>query len=106
MEEHIDLFQKIITKIQDKVDYADIISLKGNSNSILMKDNKFQNIDSGITTGARIRVLKNGAWGFAYTNDISKLEEITENAIKISNSLSGEVELAEADIIEEKNIAI
>ena len=40
MEEHIDLFQKIITKIQDKVDYADIISLKGNSNSILMKDNK------------------------------------------------------------------
>ena len=102
MEEHIDLFQKIITKIQDKVDYADIISLKGNSNSILMKDNKFQNIDSGITTGARIRVLKNGAWGFAYTNDISKLEEITENAIKISNSLSGEVELAEADIIEDK----
>ena len=81
MEEHIDLFQKIITKIQDKVDYADIIAGKGNSNSILMKDNKFQNIDSGITTGVRIRVLKNGAWGFAYTNDISKLEEITENAI-------------------------
>ena len=50
MEEHIDLFQKIITKIQDKVDYADIISLKGNSNSILMKDNKFQNIDGDLHT--------------------------------------------------------
>ena len=102
MEEHIDLFQKIITKIQNQVDYADIRAGKGNSNSILMKDNKFQNIDSGISTGAGIRVLKNGAWGFAYTNDISKLEEITENAIKISNSLTGEVELAEADIIEDK----
>ena len=101
MEEHIDLFKKILTKIDDKVDYADIRAGKGNNTSIIMKDNQIQEINTGLSTVARIRVLNNGAWGFASTNDFSKLEEISEKAIKISNSLTGDIELAECEIIED-----
>lgn len=102
MEENIDLFNKILSKIEDKVDYADIRAGKGNNTSIIMKDNQIQEINTGLSTVARIRVLNNGAWGFASTNDFSKLEEISQKAIKISNSLSGDIELAECDIIEDK----
>ena len=101
MEEHIDLFKKILTKIDDKVDYADIRAGKGNNTSIIMKDNQIQEINTGLSTVARIRVLNNGAWGFASTNDFSKLEEISEKAIKISNSLTGDIELAECEIVED-----
>ena len=66
-----------------------------------MKDNQIQEINTGLSTVARIRVLNNGAWGFASTNDFSKLEEISEKAIKISNSLTGDIELAECEIVED-----
>lgn len=102
MEEHMDLFQKIISKVEQKVDYVDIRAGKGNNTSIIMKDSKIQEVNSGISLGARIRVLNNGAWGFAYTNDFSKLEEISNTAIKLSNSLSGDIKLSEEDIIEDK----
>ena len=102
MEEHMDLFKSILKKIEDKVDYADIRAGKGNGTGIIMKDNQVQEINTGLSTVARIRVLNNGAWGFATTNDLSKLEEISEKAIKISNSLTGDIKLAECDIIEDK----
>ena len=52
MEEHIDLFKKILTKIDDKVDYADIRAGKGNNTSIIMKDNQIQEINTGLSTVA------------------------------------------------------
>ena len=59
MEENIDLFKKILTQIEDKVDYADIRAGKGNNTSIIMKDNQIQEINTGLSTVARIRVLNN-----------------------------------------------
>jgi len=102
MEANMDLFEKIINKIENNVDYVDIRAGKGNNTSIIMKDDKIQEINTGLATGARIRVLNNGAWGFAYTNDFSKLEEISKKAIKISNSLTGNIKLAETEVIEDK----
>ena len=43
--------------------------------SILMKDGDVDEINTGMSLGARIRVLNNGAWGFAYTTDLSKINE-------------------------------
>ncbi|KZX17333.1 TldD/PmbA family protein [Methanobrevibacter filiformis] len=99
MEEHKDVFDKILNNISDKVDYADIRAGKGNSNSIIMKDGEIQEINSGLNIGARIRVLKNGAWGFGFTSEISKLEEMAESALKLSKSLKGDVELDTIDIV-------
>ena len=102
MEEYINLFEKVIEKTIPKVDYIDIRAGKGNSTSILMKDGEIDEINTGMSISARIRVLNNGAWGFAYTTDISKFDEITETALKLSNSLKGDIELAESEIITDK----
>ena len=49
MEKHIDLFKKIIDKLESKVDYADIRAGKGNGTSIIMKDDKINEINTGLT---------------------------------------------------------
>lgn len=102
MEQYLDLFKKIITTTEKEVDYVDIRAGKGQNTSLVMKDGKMQSINTGITLGARIRVLKNGAWGFAYTNDINELEEISKTSIKISQSIKGDISLSDTDIIEDK----
>ena len=104
MEEYIDLFEKIIEQTIPQVDYIDIRAGKSDNTSILMKDGNIDEINTGMSLGARIRVLKNGAWGFAYTTDISKLNEITDTAIQLSNSLTGDVELSESEIVNDKVI--
>ena len=67
-----------------------------------MKDNNVEEINTGISLGTRIRVLNNGAWGFAFTTDLSKINEITETALKFSNSLNGDVALSENEVIKDK----
>lgn len=102
MEEYTDLFEKVIAKTIPQVDYIDVRAGMSNNTSILMKDGDVDEINTGISLGARIRVLKNGAWGFAYTTDLSKLNEITDTAIQLSNSLTGDVELSECEVIKDK----
>ena len=102
MEEYIDLFEKVIAQTISQVDYIDIRSGMSNNTSILMKDGDVDEINTGISLGARIRVLKNGAWGFAYTTDLSKLDEITDTAIQLSNSITGDVKLSKSEVIRDK----
>lgn len=102
MEEYINLFEKTIEETIPKVDYIDIRAGKANSTSILMKDGEIDEITNGRDISARIRVLNNGTWGFAYTTDLSKFHEITETALKLSQSLKGDTTLAEAEIIKDK----
>ncbi|WP_458456442.1 TldD/PmbA family protein [Methanobrevibacter sp.] len=105
MEEYIDLFEKVIAKTGPQVDYIDIRCGMGENNSILMKDGDVDEINAGMSLAARVRVLNNGAWGFAFTTDLSKMNEVTDTAIKFSNSLKGDVTLSETDIIKD-NIAV
>ena len=102
MEEYIDLIEKVIAQTSPKVDYIDVRFGIGDNTSILMKDGDVNEINTGMSLGARIRVLNNGAWGFAYTTDLSKLNEITQTAIKLSNSLKGDVKLSESEVITDK----
>ena len=50
-------------------------------------------------------MLNNGAWGFAYTTDLSKINDITQTAIKLSTSLKGDVKLSESEVVKD-NIAV
>lgn len=102
MEEYKDLCEKVIEKTIPKVDYVDIRVGSGKNTSLIMKDGNIDEINTGSILGASIRVLNNGAWGFSYTNDLSKLEEIAETSIKLSNSLKGDVQLADADVVKDK----
>lgn len=102
MEEYYNLFEKIIDKTSKKVDYLDIRLGISDNTSILMKDGNVDEVNSGMNLSARIRVLNNGAWGFANTTDLSKIEEITETALTLSNSLKGDVSLSENQVIKDK----
>ena len=102
MEEYIDLFEKVIAKTSPQVDYIDIRAGIGENTALLMKDGEVDEINTGMSLAARVRVLNNGAWGFAYTTDLSKINEITDTAIKFSNSLKGDVSLSETEIIKDK----
>ncbi|AMD17996.1 hypothetical protein TL18_08125 [Methanobrevibacter sp. YE315] len=102
MEEYIDLFERVIAQTSPKVDYIDIRTGIGENTSILMKDGDVDEINTGMSLAARVRVLNNGAWGFAYTTDLSKINEITDTAIKFSNSLKGDVKLSETEPIKDK----
>ena len=102
MEEYYNLFEKIIDKTSKKVDYLDIRLGISDNTSILMKDGNVDEINSGMSLSARIRVLNNGAWGFANTTDLSKIKEITETALTLSNSLKGDVTLSENEVIKDK----
>lgn len=103
MDEYIDSLKSVIDKIGSNVDYADIKAVKGSNTSIIMKDSKIQGINSGLYIGARIRVLKNGAWGFAFMNDLNKLGEVSQTAIKLANSLTGDVSLSDEKVTEDKS---
>lgn len=102
MEENLDIFRKNIENITFNADYADIRAVEGNSTNIIMKDNKIQEVNTGINIGLRIRVLNNGAWGFVFTNDLNKIDKIAKTAIKLSNVLKGDVKLVEAESVEDK----
>jgi TldD protein len=62
-----------------------------------MKDGKIQEIRSGSDFGGSVRVLKNGSWGFGYTTQISKLDEMAESALKLAKSLTSDVEITKVE---------
>ncbi|WP_323735427.1 TldD/PmbA family protein [Methanosphaera sp. ISO3-F5] len=102
----VDYFQKIIRKLESKVEYADIRVKNSVNNSIVLKDGKIDNVDTGINYAIGIRVLQNGAWGSAFTSDIEKVEQVAENATTIANQLKSDVKLTstnpEEDIVKSK----
>ncbi|WP_414468470.1 TldD/PmbA family protein [Methanobacterium sp. ACI-7] len=89
----LDLFESILNKLEDRVDYADIRVSDSQNTSIVMKDGKIQEIRSGSDFGSAIRILKDGAWGSAFTTQISKMDEMVETALKLVRSLKSDVEI-------------
>ena len=102
----VDYFQKIIKKLETQVEYADIRVKNSINNSLVLKDGKIDNIDTGINYAIGIRVLQNGAWGSAFTSEIDKVEEAAQNATTIANQLKSDVELTQTnpqeDIVKSK----
>ncbi len=97
-----DLFRKTIDIVEKEVDYVDIRVNESKNDIIVMKDGKIQEIRSGTDFGGSVRVLKNGSWGFAYTTQLSKLDEMAKSALKLSKSLKSNVELSETTIYNDK----
>ena len=97
-----DLLEKIIHSLEHKADYIDIRAGESNSTSIIMKDSKMKDIKSGADFGCSVRVLKDGAWGFAFTSQISKLEDMAGEAFKLASSLKSDVSLAKIENIKDK----
>lgn len=75
--------------------YADVRIVNNRTESISIKDGIVEALSSSETEGIGVRVLVNGAWGFASSRDITReeIEHITAQAIEIANAsglVSGE----------------
>ncbi|MEA1973068.1 MAG: DNA gyrase modulator, partial [Candidatus Cloacimonadota bacterium] len=68
------------------VDYADIRIQKTSSESIFLKNLSLKNTSTNVVHGYGIRILKNGAWGFAHSNIFTKdaVIKTTEKAYAIA----------------------
>ncbi|MDD3052209.1 MAG: TldD/PmbA family protein, partial [Candidatus Cloacimonetes bacterium] len=88
LEQAIDVAQSM------GVDYADIRIQKTCRETIFLRNLSIKSTNYGVIHGYGIRVLKNGAWGFAHNNIFSrdsilqtvrKAVEIAENSARLKN---------------------
>ncbi|OGK37404.1 peptidase C69 [Candidatus Roizmanbacteria bacterium RIFCSPHIGHO2_12_FULL_41_11] len=79
--------QKILAKIP-KVTYADVRIVEKESEDIATKDGVVEALASSTSIGYGIRVLKNGAWGFAASNIITtkEIDRTIKKAVAIAES--------------------
>lgn len=77
----------ILNKVPKSV-YADVRIVEKESQDIATKDGVVEALASGISIGYGVRILKNGAWGFAGSNDFSKrgIDKTVRRAVEISES--------------------
>ncbi len=68
--------------------YADVRVLESRDRHITTKNGKVGQIGSAETTGAGIRVIANGCWGFAASDDLTKtgIERAAKLAVAIARS--------------------
>ncbi len=99
---------KNVKKLVDEgADYADIRYGEGVSESINVKDDKVEEIESSSQKGIGIRVFYEGSWGFSSTNNIDNLERRAKEALKAAKTLSKisdttKFGLEEMDIVDKK----
>ncbi|MCD7782194.1 MAG: TldD/PmbA family protein [Methanosphaera sp.] len=93
----VDYFQRILRKLEEQVDYAEIRVVNSKNNTLVMKDHNIDNVDTGMNFAVAIRVLQNGAWGSAYTSDINKVEEVAQKATTLAAKLRSDVELTDVE---------
>ena len=75
--------------------YADVRVVNHCEESLSVKDGIVENLSSSETEGVGVRVLVNGAWGFASSRDLNnaEIDRITDQAIEIAHAsglVSGE----------------
>ncbi|MFP4496568.1 MAG: TldD/PmbA family protein [Vulcanimicrobiota bacterium] len=70
--------------------YADIRFIQRNTQNLSTKNGKVNTCSQGASTGIGIRVLFQGAWGFAGTSkcDLKSIRQITERAVQMARASS------------------
>lgn len=81
------LLLNLLSKIP-AVDYADVRIVQIETQSIATKDTIVEALATGSTIGYGIRILKQGAWGFAASNDFSAqgMDKTLARALEIADS--------------------
>ena len=81
----LDKLQKAATA---NADFVEIRAFFGNSTRVRLREREVEEASFGSSSGVGVRVLDNGAWGFAYTSVESKLWETVLRAIKLARATS------------------
>jgi len=67
-----------------KTSFWDVRTLKGLSETYLMQDGKLESLQTSILSSIGVRVLKNGAWGFASSDDLESEKKLVQKAERIA----------------------
>jgi len=76
-----DLLEKYLNL---KADFIEIRASKSVGNSVQLKSGEVKDLVSGEDSAASVRIMQKGAWGFASTNDLSRLEWTAKSALKMA----------------------
>ncbi|MFH2106963.1 MAG: TldD/PmbA family protein [Candidatus Micrarchaeota archaeon] len=87
-----------------KYQYADVREVTETLSSIRIKDDEIRPYE-GISFGISVRVLANGAWGFASGTDTKEIKELLKKAEKLASISKGDVKLAEVEIVKSQTEA-
>ncbi|MGM0419593.1 MAG: TldD/PmbA family protein [Bacillota bacterium] len=87
------------------VDYVDVRYIDRRDQIIKTEDNRLQDFEDSTETGAGIRVLVDGAQGFAATSDLDQLEQTVLKAISVAQASkkvnNKSVKFAEKEVIDD-----
>ncbi len=89
-----ELIEKTLELAQNKgAEFADLRVAVGEGTSIEVQDGQADKISAVTAHGAGLRVLVDGAWGFAPTNNITfdELTECVEEAVGMARAASGDI---------------
>ncbi len=91
-----DLMERALNLAQSRgAQYADVRLVNHREESISVKDGIVEELNSSESEGIGVRVLVNGAWGFASSRDLThaEIDQITAQALEIAHAsglVSGE----------------
>ncbi|MCK4234204.1 TldD/PmbA family protein [candidate division WOR-3 bacterium] len=86
-----DFAKKVIGFLKSKkVDYGDVRVVKNKEETLRVKNEKTETAFSEESLGFGVRVIVNGAWGFASSSRLTKreIESVVKNAIEIAKGSS------------------
>lgn len=87
------MFRTIQDALEGRADYFDVRVLDVTQTQLEMRNNEVSKAISGKESGACVRVLYHGAWGFASTPDIKEpaLKDAADKAAKMAKGISENV---------------
>jgi len=89
------------------LDFADLRAVQHEGTSIAVQDGRADKVFHGRSTGAGVRVLAGGAWGFASTNSVTKesllscLDQAARLAKSAQRKIAEKAELAEVKAVQD-----
>lgn len=102
-------FASVLGKIEQRgASYAEIRAQRNTNTILAVRDGEVEAVTLANETGAGVRVLAKGAWGFSTTNSLNgdNLEKSLESALKMAvaagKSVREPVELADVKAVEDK----
>lgn len=75
------IIDTVLSKCQGKVQSAEVIAYEGQSMPVEFQAGKLHSVEHKETSGLGLRVISAGRIGFSSTTDLSKLDELVDNAV-------------------------
>lgn len=79
------MIEELVGKTTGKSRWFDFIEVEGYSTPISYKNNRIHSINEKQNHGYGIRINIDGRTGFSYTNDVKKIEDAVNMAVKLSS---------------------